>query len=183
MPKVRLNHRRIEALTAGRWMTDFWDDRLTGFGIRVSPSGRKTYVVRYNYSGRKRRVTLGRHPALSLVDAREWAGEILSAVARGKDPQAQRKAENRSLTFEELAEVYLERHAKVKKRHWREDQRVIRVDLLPHWKGRRAKNVQRQDVCEVLDGIVTRGALGRARTPGFATNIEAPGLGCRTEGD
>ena len=159
MAKIRLTHRSIQSLTAGKWMTDYWDDRLPGFGVRVAQSGRKTFVVRYSATdGRKRRLTLGAYPLLSLADARDKAREALAEVARGDDPQGQKKAERQAPTFGELASVYLERHAKVKKRHWREDERMLRVDLLPRWKRRKAESIGRRDVSEMLDGIVARGA-------------------------
>ncbi|MCP3972918.1 MAG: integrase arm-type DNA-binding domain-containing protein [bacterium] len=159
MPVARLTDRTVKSATAGKWMTDYWDDRVEGFALRVSPhTGRKTFIVRYNLNGRRRRVTLGAYPALKLVDARDQAKEILGDVAKGKDPQAKKKAERRAMTFAELADVYLERHAKIKKRSWQGDQRVINVDLLPHWRGRKAKNIRRGDVVELLDSIVERGA-------------------------
>lgn len=159
MARIRLTHRSIDTLTAGKWLTDYWDDRLPGFGVRVAQSGRKSFIVRYSAAdGRKRRLTLGAYPMLSLADARDKAREALAAVARGEDPQGKKKAERQAPTFGELAKVYLERHAKVKKRRWREDERVLRVDLLPHWKRRKAKSIGRQDVSELLDGIVARGA-------------------------
>lgn len=179
MPVARLTHRSIESLTAGKWMTDYWDDRLEGFALRVSPhSDRKTFIVRYTLKGRRRRMTLGAYPALSLADARDRAREILGAVARGEDPQSAKKAERRAVTFAELAELYLERHAKVKKRRWREDERVINVDLLPHWKGRKAKRIKRADVVELLDGIVERGAPIMAnRTKALVSKIYNFGIG------
>lgn len=45
MPKAHLTHRAIDTFTAGRWMTDYWDAQLSGFGVRVSKSGRKTFIV------------------------------------------------------------------------------------------------------------------------------------------
>jgi len=48
MARIRLTHRSIETLTADKWLTDYWDDRLPGFGVRVAQSGRKTFVVRYS---------------------------------------------------------------------------------------------------------------------------------------
>ncbi len=179
MPTARLTHRSIESLSAGKWMTDYWDDRLEGFALRVSPhSDRRTFIVRYTLKGRRRRVTLGAYPTLSLADARERAREILGAVARGEDPQSKKKAERQAMTFGELAEIYVERHAKVKKRRWREDERVINVDLLPHWKGRKAKNIKRGDAVELLDGIVERGAPIMAnRTRALISKIYNFGIG------
>ena len=179
MPVARLTHRSIDSLTAGKWMTDYWDDRLEGFALRVSPhSDRKTFIVRYTLNGRRRRVTLGAYPALSLADARDRARDLLGAVARGEDPQSKKKAERRAMTFSELADLYIERHAKQKKRRWREDQRVINVDLLPQWKDRKAKNVTRGDVVELLDGIVERGAPIMAnRTKALISKIYNFGIG------
>lgn len=179
MARIRLTHRSIDTLTAGKWLTDYWDDRLPGFGVRVAQSGRKSFIVRYSAAdGRKRRLTLGAYPVLTLADARDKAREALAAVARGEDPQGKKKAERRAPTFGELAKVYLERHAKVKKRRWREDERVLRVDLLPHWKRRKAKSIGRQDVSEVLDGIVARGAPIMAnRTKALISKIYNFGIG------
>jgi integrase len=155
---VRLTHRGIASLKAGRWLTDYWDDRLRGFGVRVTQRGEKSYVVRYTASGRRRRVTLGRYPALKLADARDKAKEILYAVHRGEDPQGEKAAAKDALTFGELAAEYIERHAKLKKRRWKEDQRMLRVDLLPRWKRRPAGSIARRDVNDLLDRIVERGS-------------------------
>lgn len=46
----------------------------------------------------------------------------------------------------------------MKKRTWQDDERNLRVDLLPAWKNRPAESIRRRDVAELLDGIVERGA-------------------------
>ena len=51
--------------------TEYWDANTPGFGLRVAPSGRKTWVVMYRAGGRLRRLSLGTYPALSLRSARE----------------------------------------------------------------------------------------------------------------
>ncbi len=159
MPKAHLTHRAIDTFVAGRWMTDYWDEQLPGFGVRVSKSGRKTFIVRYKgASGSKRRLNLGVYPVMSLAEARDEAREKLAAIAKGEDPQVEKVAEREAVTFGELAEVYLERHAKIKKRRWQEDERILRVDLLPQWQRRKAKSLGRAEVTEILDAIVARGA-------------------------
>src|SRR5437899_11434635 len=52
----------------------------------------------------------------------------------------------------------MERHAKAKKRSWREDQRILDHDVLPAWRTRKAKDITARDVRQLLDGIVDRGA-------------------------
>lgn len=158
MPKIKLTHRSIATLTAGKWLTDYLDYSLPGFGVRVHHTGRKAYFVRYIAAGKRRRMTIGAYPALSLADARDKAKQIIGRIASGGDPQAQRHADRAAETFGELTSEYLERHARLKKRSWREDARVIKTDLLPAWKNRKAKEISRRDIAELLDGIVERGA-------------------------
>jgi integrase len=61
-------------------------------------------------------------------------------------------------TFEQVARLYLERHARPKKRSWREDERILARDVLPRWSGRRARSITARDVRRLLDAIVDRGA-------------------------
>ena len=61
-------------------------------------------------------------------------------------------------TIEDVVREYLERHAKPKKRSWREDRRILERDVLPSWGRRRAREVTARDVRRLLDTIVDRGA-------------------------
>ena len=56
-------------------------------------------------------------------------------------------------TFGELAAVYLEKHAKRRKRTWREDERILQRELLPRWRNRKAKGISRRDVREVATAL------------------------------
>jgi integrase len=61
-------------------------------------------------------------------------------------------------TVEEVVREYLERHARPKKRSWREDARMLHRDVVPVWARRRARDVTARDVRRLLDAIVDRGA-------------------------
>jgi integrase len=153
-----LTHKGVEALpvpTNGQ--RDYWDPSLRGFGVRVSQGGRRTYVLRYRIGGRQRRLTLGVHPRLSLADARDRAKDALREVAHDKDPADAKAAEREADTFAELADEYLKRHA-VNKLSKDEDNRILNVYLLPEWRNRRAKDITRRNVKELLTGIVDRGS-------------------------
>ena len=70
-------------------------------------------------------MTLGVYPRISLSTARARARKALGQVADNKDPSQTRRASLVGETFGELAELYLEKHAKVHKRSWTEDRRII----------------------------------------------------------
>ncbi len=161
MATVRLTDRKLRVLSADQTQEDFFCDRLEGFGVRVSgETGRRSFFVRYRQNGRRRRVTLGRHPDLSLADARDLAKGVLGAVATGGDPAAEAKADRAGDSFGELADLYLERHARANKapKSVREDERQIEKDLRPAWGRRKAADITRSDVLHLLDRIVDRGA-------------------------
>lgn len=154
MPRAKLTDRTIKALKPPEHgQVDYFDDSPRGFGVRVSQSGHRSFFVMYRFQGRLRRHTLGPYPHLTLATARQMAKDALHAVAHGKDPGAAKQADRRAETFGELADDYLKSHAKPNKRSWKEDERILKHDLLPHWRGRKAKDITRRDVWAVLTPI------------------------------
>jgi integrase len=159
VPTAHLTDRKVQSLATSSVQEDFWDDRLPGFGVRVTQAGRKTFVVRYRVGTLRRRLSIGLYPALSLAQARDRAKEVLYEVHRGGDPQAERRDAE---SFAELAAEYLEKHAKRKKRTWRDDECKINREILPYWKHLKAKEIRRRDVIVLLDRIVERGVPQQA---------------------
>lgn len=161
MPTLELTDMTVataRATAAGR--TEIWDATLPGFGLRVSKVGRKSWVLMYRIDGRKRRLTLGTFPALSLAAARDAAGLALLDVSRGNDPAEQRAASrgDRQRSFAALAEEYLDRHARRHKRSWRQDERQLTVEVLPAWGKLPVEAITRQDVIRLIESIAERGA-------------------------
>ncbi len=108
-----------------------FDDTLKGFGVRVYPSGRKSFIVAYrNSAGRKRRMTLGDHGSLTVRQARDMAQDVRAQVRSGEDPMSDKQARRQEMTFEELAERYMD-HARDHKRSWKDDRQRLRDHLLP----------------------------------------------------
>lgn len=139
------------------------DDKVPGLALRVTPSGAKTWTLRYRVEGgrrgRLRRLTLGGYPAVSLVKARKAATTALGHVATaGTDPAAAKQAARLGETVGDLAQDYLARHAKRHKRSWREDERMLDAEVLPAWKTRKVKDLTRRDVRDLVEAIAERGA-------------------------
>jgi len=77
MPTIRLTQRRDREPHRRPLDDRLLDQTLPGFGVRVSKTSRKTFVVRYTHDGMKRRVTIGRYPAYGLGEARDKARDLI----------------------------------------------------------------------------------------------------------
>ncbi|WP_414899366.1 tyrosine-type recombinase/integrase [Rhizobium cremeum] len=104
----KLTKRLIDGLEVREKDYFEWDDDLPGFGVRVWPSGRKTYVAQYRAGKQTRRFKIGIHGPLTVEEARKEAKAVLGDVARGEDPQMDRATRRKSLTVKDLCETYFE---------------------------------------------------------------------------
>lgn len=106
---ARLTKRVIDAIElAGATEQFVWDDQLPGFGLRVKPTGVKSYLIQYrNADGLTRRQVLGKHGVLTPEQARKLAVQKLAAVAAGGDPSAERHAARAGLTVAEVCDWYV----------------------------------------------------------------------------
>src|SRR6266545_6549801 len=138
-----------------------WDEKERGLVLRVHPTGRRSF--KYVYArGRPRWYHIG---DVGLADARRMAARIKLAVAEGKDPAAERKAERGAGTFADLATRYLEEYAKRKNKSWKHTHdRLVRPHLLPRWGKLDAKSITRSDV---------RAMMGRIEAPVVANQVKA----------
>ena len=108
---TKLMKRTVDALDVTGKEYFVWDDEIPGFGVRVLPSGRKSYLVQYKVGGRggeTRRKSLGLHGVLTAEEARNEAKRWLADRAKGKDPIAEHVTNRKSETVEQLSRRYLE---------------------------------------------------------------------------
>ena len=106
MPKI--TKRVVDSTKPGGRDVLVWDAELPGFGLRVKPSGTKSYVLQYrNKEGRSRRLTIGRHGPVTAERAREKALRLLADIAEGADPADGKADARKAPTVAELAARYL----------------------------------------------------------------------------
>jgi integrase len=105
----KITKRLVDALGSKPNKDGFaWDSEMRGFGVRVKPSGAKTYLIQYrNVEGRTRRLVLGSCGVLTPEQARALARQKLAAVAEGADPSADRHAIRDGMTVADVCDWYL----------------------------------------------------------------------------
>ena len=151
MPKIRLSKTVVDKIINPSAETIFWDEALSGFGLRVKTNGTKSYVIQYRTrtSGRSRRKTLGQHgPLMSFGEAKKLATGLLSDVMRGGDPVADATTTRNAPTIASLAEQYYDVHAlpKKRKRSAANDKSMLDRLILPRLGQQKVAEVGHRDV-------------------------------------
>ena len=109
-----ISRRTVEALPAGDREAVFWDRELSGFGVRVYPSGSKVYLVQTRSEGKSKRVTIGRHGVLTAEQARRKAAMLISGIKAGQEPILTASPQAGGPTLAELGKRYLREHVAVR---------------------------------------------------------------------
>jgi integrase len=130
-----------------------WDTMQRGLVLRVYPTGRKSWLCIYRGNGRPRWLRLGDAYAIALGDARLIAAEMALAVARGRDPGAERKAKRNENTFADIARRYVDEHAKKHNKSWGQADTLIRRFAIPRWGKLQAAAITRTDVKALMGTI------------------------------
>ena len=156
----KFTDKKIEKLRPEASIVDIREGN--GFGIRVLPSGVKTWFYIYRYDGKRRFLNLGHYPAVTLADARIKHRAALSLVENGKDPltlaEEEKEGRRTALTVKELCKEYIEKHAMKFKRSWKQDHALLNREILPAWGKRKAEDIKKRDVTLLLESIVERDA-------------------------
>lgn len=122
--------KNLEKPATEQWI---WDDSLPGFGLRVWPSGRAVYVLRYRTAGgTQRKLTINDARVMDPDDARDEARRLLVVIRDGKDPQKARSEARQAHTVQDLRDAYIEHQkVKVKPATLALNKRLWRIHLIP----------------------------------------------------
>lgn len=136
---------------------EFYDIKVNHLLVRVSSTGRKTFQVYRWYDGKPSRVTIGVWPDLSIEQVRKEAQKLNADFARGDNPADKLKRQREEMTFAELFNIYIERHAKIKKGTWKEDQRYYERHLEAAIGRKKLSTISRKDIAAI------HGKIGKSR--------------------
>ena len=148
--RVALTKRTVEALEPAEKSWLAWDDKLPGFGIRVQPSGTKSFIVNYRTGdgGRNapnKRIVIGRFPRVAPDKARRIAQDVLGRVARGEDPAGERAEARGVPTLIRAFEDYMAANPNRAVNTIRLYRQNLRVNLAD-WRKRPLGSITRKDV-------------------------------------
>jgi integrase len=133
-----------------------YDELVRGLGLCVTPGGARTFYLSGRVEGRFQRFKIGHFPGVSVEQARKTAKRKLGEIADGKNPAEERRQARAAMTFGDLWDRYMAKHAQKHKRTWQEDERQYERHLKP-WGNRRLDQITRQDVRALHDRIGIKG--------------------------
>ena len=153
MPKLDLTQAFVKKTKVPESLNsiDHYDERMPGLLLKVLPSGRKTYYIRYKNPKKVNcQRKIGNAEILSLSQARALARRKLAEVAMGEDPFKDAPV-NLSPTLEAFAENDYIPYVKTYKKSWEMDISRIRNHLLPYFGTMRMKDIEKRDVVQLIN--------------------------------
>ncbi len=154
--QAKISKRIVDAAEASGGDAFIWDTALKGFGLKVTPKGRKVYLVQYRLPGSAtRRFTLGAHGSPWTPEAaRSKALEVLGLVAGGVDPGTAKREARADITVAELCDLYMAEGVRTKKASTLEmDRTRIKRHVLPLLGRKRLKALSKSDIERFLSDI------------------------------
>jgi integrase len=162
MPTIHMTKSAVDALKAATKDTVYWDAGLPGFGVKVTPRGRKAFVALYRTGGagsRLRKYTIGPYGRVTLQMARAEAQKIFAARLEGRDPAAEKQESKRRMTtdrVDDLIEVFIVQHIS-KTRKAAEVSRMLGREVVSRWGTRSVREINKRAVIDLISEIAQRG--------------------------
>jgi integrase len=167
MPRIKLTKSAIDALPTPSSDVVYWDAASPGFGVKVTPKGRKVFIVLYRAGGagsKLRKYTIGPYGRVTLHQARLAAQKVFAAKLEGRDLAAEKREAKRRVVadrVEDLLETFIIQRLS-KNRSIAEISRLLRREVGKPWAGRSIHEISKRDVVELVSTIEQRGAPGSA---------------------
>lgn len=163
-----MNHRISDKLVRGlepppQGNRIVYDDEIKGFGVRITASGARAFVINYRINGRERRGTIGSYPDWSVEAARVEAKEWKRDIDRGIDPLEERETKRGAPTVADLCARYLEDYfPRIRPSSQKRYREIIKADIKPRLGHKKVADVRHGDIVDLHRAITKRGAPIRA---------------------
>lgn len=162
MPRVKLTKSVIDDIPAPAKDIVYWDSGCPGFGVKVTPAGRKVFVVLFRTGGagsRLRKYTIGPYGRVTLHQARVSALKVFAAKLEGRDLAAEKRDARKRMVadrVEDLLEAYIAQHVS-QNRTARMTSQMLRREL-GAWGARSIHEISKRDVMDIVSAVEQRGA-------------------------
>ena len=162
---ARLTKRTLESAEIKAKDYFIFDDELSGFGVRVMPSGKRIFVLQYRVGTRARRCTLGHYPVLTVEQARVKATKTLAVVRDGGDPSGEKLSLAASPDVRDLSQRFQDTHCKDRLKPTTKTQYayLLRKYIVPELGHLKVVSITRADIANLQHKL--------ARTPDRANKV------------
>lgn len=171
MPTIKINRGTIEAIMTPAKPTLYYDESLTGFGFKITPTGARSWFIEYRPGAGGRSVAKKRMRfagmELTPEKARAEATRLLASVALGGNPAAKRAAERAAISMNNLIDMFMTRHVekKTKPNSIADYRSVFDTHVRPVIGKKAANKVTRADISKMHDKASVK-KEGERRTGG-----------------
>ena len=129
---------------------DMFDASVRGLGVRIAPSGTKSWFIMRRFNGKMLRTTFGRYPEVGLADARLRAPEVLLKMSKGNTSQG-------NDTFDTIVTEWIKRDQS-KNKSVEQVKTAIKRHVSPVFSGRKLDEIKKQDIIKLIDQITDGGS-------------------------
>ena len=163
MRNLPLNQSRVDRLKPRNSTYDIRDTDLKGFGIRIPPSGKKSYFLQTQHERQRRWTKIGDAGAMSEAEARSQARSLLAGIWKGQENAAVLPSD---IAFEAVADEVFAYY----RRHWKPRTLAVNLNyyennILPWFKGRPVASITRPEVLEWFESLHAKPASANRSLP------------------
>ena len=153
MPKVKLTKTAVDAAEPREKDYELRDTVVPGFLLKVTPAGRKIFMIVYRTnSGDRRKPAIGRFGELTVEQARRIAQDWLADVRQGRDPSAEKAAGRKTPTVKALCDQFIEDYSKARNKPYTVEMNQLYIDkhIVPFLGSMKVHEVTRADIATLM---------------------------------
>jgi hypothetical protein len=138
-----------------------YDTKEKGLGLYVTFSGHKSFFIKKRVHGQQKDIIIGPFPEMTVELARKAAQKIKLEIITGQDPTEKKEKAANEKTFGEAFQMFMERHARIENKTWKEIEGIINK-FLSHWFQRKLSSIAKSEVQALHDCVCRENGKYRA---------------------